>query len=255
MSIEYKNKLNQLLQKSNSGGLYFSSWLKEEGYSDQLIKKYRDSGWFDSLSKGVIFRKGEKLNSFAVLNSYNMQMKKNFIVAAHSALELAGFNHFVPMGKPLLMVTHSKAEKLPNWLKQETFDRTIKTFTTETFSKKFTSPYNEEFQNLRVSVPEQAFLECLLLAPYQYSYVDLFYILEQLTSLRPDILNQLLENTGNIKVKRTFLYMAEKANHAWLNELTSDNLSLGTSKLQLAQQGVYVPKFKITIPKELFEYE
>ena len=54
MSIENENKLNQLLQRSNQGGVLFSSWLKGKGYSDQLVKKYRDSGWLSSLSKGVI---------------------------------------------------------------------------------------------------------------------------------------------------------------------------------------------------------
>jgi len=44
MSIEKGNKLNHLLMNGNPGGLYFSAWLKENGYSDQLIKRYRDFG-------------------------------------------------------------------------------------------------------------------------------------------------------------------------------------------------------------------
>lgn len=40
MSIEIRNKFNQLGQKGNSGGLYFSFWLKENVYSDQLLKIY-----------------------------------------------------------------------------------------------------------------------------------------------------------------------------------------------------------------------
>jgi len=49
----------------------FLTWLKENGYSDQLLKKYRDSGWLTSLSKGVMYRTGDKLRSFSVLESYN----------------------------------------------------------------------------------------------------------------------------------------------------------------------------------------
>ena len=73
--------------------------------------------------------------------------------------------------------------------------------------------------DLLVSTPEQAFLECLLLAPQQYSYMDLFYMMEQLTTLRPEMLQQLLETTKNLKVKRMFLYMAEKAGHYWFEAL------------------------------------
>ena len=255
MGIEKGNKLNLLLQKTNPGGVYFSSWLKENGYSDQLVKKYRDSGWFSLLSKGVMYRTGDKLNVFSVLESYNGQLNKNFHIAAHSALELSGFNHYIPMGKPLLMISHSNTEHVPSWLKNGGFDRTLKFFSTETFSKPHLTYFSSDYPHLQISVPEQAFFECLLLAPKQYSYMDLYYIMEQLTTLRPDILQTLLENTDNLKVKRMFLYMAEKAGHYWFNSLDVDKIELGSSKFQLAENGVYIPKYKITIPKELYEYE
>lgn len=41
MSLGTVNKLNHLLMNGNPGGLYFSAQLKENGYSDQLIKEYR----------------------------------------------------------------------------------------------------------------------------------------------------------------------------------------------------------------------
>ena len=75
MSIDNSSKLNQLLQIKNAGGLYFSAWLKENGYSDQLLKVYRDSGWLTALSKGVMYRTGDILRSFSVLESYNSQLK------------------------------------------------------------------------------------------------------------------------------------------------------------------------------------
>ncbi len=255
MSVENRNKLNYLLQKSNPGGLYFSAWLKENGYSDQLLKKYRDSGWFTALTKGVMFRSGDKLRSFPVLESYNEQLKKNFHIAAHSALELSGFNHYVPMGKPLLMIGHPKQEPVPVWMLESDFDRSLKLFSTETFSKPQLVPFNVEYPHLQASVPEQAFLECLLLAPKQYSYMDLYYIMEQLTTLRPQVLQLLLENTDNLKVKRMFLYMAEKSGHYWFHSLDANKFDLGSAKHQLVENGVYVSKYKITVPKELYDYE
>ncbi len=255
MGIEIKNKLNYLLQKNNPGGLYFSAWLKENGYSDQLLRKYRDSGWLTALSKGVMFRTGDKLHSFSVLESYNKQLKKNFHIAAHSALEFSGFNHYVPMGKPLLMVGHPKQEPVPAWMSTGDFEHSLKFFSTETFSKPQLAQFNTDYPHLQASVPEQAFLECLLLAPKQYAYMDLFYIMEQLTTLRPQVVQLLLENTDNLKVKRMFLYMAEKAGHYWFNSLDISKIDLGTAKHQLVNNGIYVPKYKITVPKELYEYE
>jgi len=255
MSIEIRNKLNRLLQKNNLGGVYFSSWLKEKGYSDQLVKKYRDSGWLSPLSKGVMYRAGDKLSILSVLESYNMQLNNNCHIAAHSALELVGFNHYVPMGKPLLMVSYPKEERVPLWLKNKDFDRTLKFFSTEVFSKPQLVSFNTNYLHLQASAPEQAFLECLLLAPKQYSYMDLYYIMEQLTTLRPDVVQELLENTNNLKVKRMFLYMAEKAGHYWFDSFNTDKIEFGSSKYPLAKNGVYIPKYKITVPKELYEYE
>ena len=52
-----------------------------------------------------------------------------------------------------------------------------------------------------------------------------------------------------------FLYMAEKAGHYWFEMLDMVKIDIGTSKLQLVENGIYISKYKITVPKELFDYE
>ncbi len=86
------------------------------------------------------------------------------------------------------MVAHPKEQLVPGWIKKIDLDRAPKFFSTETFTHTQTSTFNAEFTHLKASVPEQAFLECLMLAPRQYSLMDLYYLMEQLTSLRPDVL-------------------------------------------------------------------
>lgn len=253
--MEHINKLNQLLRGNQVGKLYFSTWLKKNGYSDQLLKQYRSSGWLTSLSKGVMYRSGTKLSSFGALASYNEQVNKSFYIGAHSALELSGFNHYVPMGKPVLMVGHSSAESIPEWMNHNGFERELRFFSTKTFKNPLHYKHTEGEFALSVSAPEQAFLECLLLAPKYYSFMDLYYIMEQLTTLRPDKLQSLLENTDNIKVKRMFLYMSQKANHYWFELLDQSKIDLGRGKYQLADKGVYIPEYKITVSKELYDYE
>lgn len=76
-------------------------------------------------------------------------------------------------------------------------------------------------------------------------------ILKQLTSLDPDKVQTALENTSSQRVKRMFLYMAEKAEHYWFDMLNTDKFGLTTSKLQLVDNGVYISKYRITVPKEL----
>lgn len=255
MSEVQGTKINQLLASTNPSGLLFSCWLKEQGYSEQLQKRYRDCGWLESLSKGVMCRKGGKLSAEMSLATCNRQTGATLRVAAHSALEHAGFSHYVPMGKPVLRVALPTGCKRPAWMDKDCFDMTFKTFSTEAFPQAEIITEETEHGLLCVSSPEQAFFECLLLAPREYDYVDLYYIMEQLTTLRADVVQRLLETVDNFRVKRLFLYMAEKAGHYWVEELRPEKINLGTSKLQLYSDGVYNAKYKITIPKALESYE
>ena len=49
MSILKESKINQLLFLGQKNGLYFSKWLSKQGYSPQLLKRYRSSGWLSAL--------------------------------------------------------------------------------------------------------------------------------------------------------------------------------------------------------------
>ena len=79
--------------------------------------------------------------------------------------------------------------------------------------------------------------------------------MEQLTTLRSDVVQRLLETSKNFSVKRMFLYMAEKTGHYWFEELDLEKINIGTSKIQLVPGGTYVAKYLITVPKALNSYE
>ncbi|MEX2371969.1 MAG: type IV toxin-antitoxin system AbiEi family antitoxin domain-containing protein, partial [Bacteroidales bacterium] len=72
-------------------------------------------------------------------------------------------------------------------------------------------------------------------------------------NLRPKILQELLENCNSIKVIRLFLYMASKANHQWLDFVDQSRIDLGTGDRVIVKGGVYIKKYKISLPKELTE--
>ena len=177
----------------------FSQWLKGEGYSRQLLNKYKASGWLESLSRGVMAIKGNGRNALVALACYNEQLGKQYCIAAHSALELEGFNHYVPMGKPTLMVAHGN-DKAPSWLKTNIFDHNYILFSTDTFQYVPTSNIPIEKYSLLASSPELAFMECLLLSSKRYSLMDLYYIMskvrrEHLSQIISYVMNQ--EDSGN----------------------------------------------------------
>jgi len=79
----------------------------------------------------LMYRTGDKPRCFPMLESYNNQLGKNYHIAAHSAhsaLELAGFNHYVPMEKPALMIGQPKQEPVPNWIKNVDLDYSLRLF-------------------------------------------------------------------------------------------------------------------------------
>lgn len=79
--------------------------------------------------------------------------------------------------------------------------------------------------------------------------------MEQLATLRSEVVQHLRETTDNKRVKRIFLYMAEKAGHCCFEELKPQKIDSGTGKLQLVTNGKFNAKYKITTPNELEDDE
>lgn len=234
-------------------GVFFSGWLSQSGWSNQLVKCYCDNGWLERLCRGVVFRKGDTLRAYAVMASYRRQLGEGMHIAGHSALELHGYMHFVPMGKSRVMVAlHSNYEA--QWLRMDAYDRTFVPVRMEAFCQPVEGVEYGEME-LSVASPEQAFAECLLLAPRHYGYLDLYLLMEQLTTLRPEVVTGVLERVGNQRVKRLYLYMAEKAKHVWLEDVDRERAGLTDSPLSVEKGGTFVNRYKMTIPTEVVEYE
>ena len=104
---------------------------------------------------------------------------------------------------------------------------------------------------IRIAGLERAMLECLHLAPQQFDLVECFQVMEGLSGLRPAVVQELLRACTSVKAKRLFLYLAEQANHAWLQFVDVSQLDLGSGERSLAKGGVYVPKYNLVVPQEL----
>lgn len=114
--------------------------------------------------------------------------------------------------------------------------------------------YNVGEYTIMISDTVRAFLECLLLAPKDQDILECFEILEGLNDLRPDKVNEYLRQCSSIKVKRLFLYLAEKSGHQWFQHINAESLDLGNGNRSLAEDGMYSSKYKITIPKTFKEH-
>jgi hypothetical protein len=75
--------------------------------------------------------------------------------------------------------------------------------------------------------------------------------MQGLRTLSPKRLQKLLTDCRSVKVKRLFLWFAERHNHAWLKQLDRRRIDLGTGKRMLQRGGKLDPQFNITVPENL----
>jgi hypothetical protein len=75
--------------------------------------------------------------------------------------------------------------------------------------------------------------------------------MENLLSLRPAVVQMLLEQCKSIKVKRLFLYFAEKVEHNWFADLDLSKIELGKGVRRIVPNGKYVSKYELMLPEDL----
>ena len=217
---------------------------------------YVRSGWLERVAQGVYKIAGSTPTLYGAVASYNSQLSKHCHVGASSALDMRGFSHFVAMGKPLGYLFTDKKSRLPGWFEKTEWDMTVKYFTTSVFGPETgLETYDYNGSQLLISSPERAFMECLLLSPEQFSLLDSYYVMEMMTTLRPALVQQLLEACSSIKVKRLFLYMAEKAGHSWFRALDLGKIDLGRGVRNISATGRFISKYQMIVPSELADYE
>ena len=104
--------------------------------------------------------------------------------------------------------------------------------------------------SVKISRPVRAILECLYLAPKHQELFECYELMEAMNDLRPKSVQDLLESCSSVKVKRLFLYLAEKLEHPWLEFVDLSNVDLGSGTRSLVKNGIYRGKYRITVPKE-----
>lgn len=253
MATQNGIKLKKLFAVLGSGIVVTSTHLNSIGISKDLIKYYLSSGWIESVGRGAYKKPGDKVEWQSALNALQTQTDVKVYVGGLSALTLQGYGHYVRTEKDLLYLFSPPGTRLPKWFTDYFQDINI--------VHKQTSflPYNTGLKEMDtgktkilVSTPEKAILECLYLVPGKIDIVECFHIFEGLVNLQPKLLNELLSQCDSVKVKRLFLYMAEKAGHQWFKFLKTDNISLGSGSRMIAENGIFDSKYLITVPKELF---
>ena len=83
---------------------------------------------------------GDTPTLYGAMYSLNTQVDKHLTIGAMSALEIHGYSHYLPMGRPTVSLSAPQKEYLPLWFRKYDWGVTLRLFTTEIFNSDTGSP-------------------------------------------------------------------------------------------------------------------
>jgi Transcriptional regulator, AbiEi antitoxin, Type IV TA system/Transcriptional regulator, AbiEi antitoxin N-terminal domain len=264
MNSQKDKKLNYLLRHWPKGTVATQHWLNSIGIYRQLADRYCQSEWLKRIGSGAYTLIDDPVYWLGAVYSLEKQLNYRIYIGAKAALILQGHTHNIQLSKNeviWLFKLPNEIRKLPKWfqlnfmhqykihyLNQDLFYPTgaLIGLTTVTL---------QSLLECSVASPERAIIECIDLLPKYFTPEDIQLLMQGMTTLRPQLLQSLLENCRSVKAKRLFLLFAEHERHAWFYKLNLQSISLGQGKRVIGRGGHYYPNYQISIPIKLEEHE
>jgi hypothetical protein len=266
--------LNRLEAELPEGVLVNTAWLKEHGYSRQLLSHYVSAGWLDQPARGVYRRPRGPLTWQQLVVSLQTFLDYPLAVGGRTALELQGYAHYLSYKQSQVHLYGPKPP--PGWLNNLKLDLQFKYHNDQRLFKKHpvapelkkltsatvnakdslslsltTLPVGQWDWKLILSTPERALLELLDELPTHETFHQVDMLMQGLTNLSPRRLQKLLADCKSVKVKRLFFFFADRHAHAWLKPLKKEKFDLGTGKRMLVKGGKLDHAYQITVPEDL----
>jgi len=259
MASESRSKLNRLITTWPQGTVAVSRWLETQGAYQQLVHEYEKSGWVQRIGHGAYVRVGDSVEWSGGLHALQAQLKLPVHAGAKTALQMQGYGHFLPMGKGgTVSLFASPGTRLPAWFRQYDWGVALRYTTTKLFADDPDAGLTKKVQgkfDVTVSAPERAIMEVLYLVPEEESFEEATLLMEGLTTLRPRLVQSLLEQCRSVKVKRLFMVLAETCNHAWVKKLDLSKVDFGKGKRMIVKGGRLDSKYSITVPDTESEWK
>ena len=248
-----KSKINRLIQSAPKGLVLLSPWLVSEGYPYELQQRYRTSGWLKSIGRGAMVKSGDSFVLSGAITALQKQENHNIHIGGRSALELLGLAHYLQMNSAEITLFVENKSMLPLWFTNNQWDWKTKIYSVSLFkdSEPGLTDYQDGELTMKISNATGAMMECLSLCPNQFPLTEAYELMEGLATLRPEQIQTLLEQCKSVKVKRLFLYFAERIGHKWFKYINTGVVDLGSGVRSLFQEGAFVSKYQLILPKEL----
>lgn len=255
MTSQKHTKLNMLIKNWPKGTIATQNWLDTQDISRQLTDAYCQTGWLERVGYGAYIQAGDIVDWYGGLFTLQQYLGLQIHAAAVTALGILGLGHYVPMNdkSPIwLFIQSHKKKDLPKWFFQYISKQsTIEIIESNLFNKQpllgLIDQQHGAF-NITISSAERAIMEIVSKTPLKFTFEYTYLHMENLRTLRPSLVQELLENCSSIKTKRLFLYLAETQNHEWFKRLDLNRIDLGNGARKIGNGGKYIAKYKLSIP-------
>lgn len=244
--------------------------MEAHGYSSSLRSQYVKAGWLDQPARRVYRRSRRPLSWQQVVMSLQVLLDYPLVVGGRTGLELEGYAHYLsnevrevhlygPTRPPTWLADlplnvkfhwHNSQRLFPNDpVPERDVHRLIPGLAASSLpATHFVSANQFTELPISVSTKERAILEWLDELPDRESFHQVDALMEGLTNLSPRRLQTLLEQCASVKVKRLFLFFADRHRHAWLAKLNTSRVDIGAGKRVLVRGGKLDPHYQITVP-------
>lgn len=252
MTTENRTKINRLISSWPRGTVFTTSYLRNQGFSDDLIGHYKKSGWIKPIGRGAYALNNDKIEWFGGVYALQKQLGLGIHPGGKTALALQGFAQYTSEKLPWCHLYGYSGLKCPSWFRSYDWRVDIIYVATKLFPANLKASFIDyDFRDftIQISGAERAVFEMLYHVPKKQSFEEAGQIIDGLTTLRPASVQIQLEKCSSVKVKRLFLYFAERSDHSWTRALDTTQVDLGKGDRLIAEQGVLDKKYRITVPK------
>ena len=249
MSSIKNTNIKNVLKNHPHNTILTAQGLLNQGVSRDLQRSAVRSGWFTRIGHGAYTVLDEPVDLDGALYTLQRELDLKIHQGGFSVLhEKYGKTHNIPISRHKQLFSY-RGERIPTWFKEKYGDSydLVKT----SFLPPAVGLIDYENMNftVRISSIERAVLEMLYLTPSAHTLHESYQILELITVIKPELMMELLECCSSIKVKRLFLYMAERLDFPWFRRIGISKIDLGSGVREISKGGQYDKKYGIVIEK------
>lgn len=247
MDTQNNTNIKNILKYHSHNTVLTAEELLRRGLSRDLLRSAVRSGWLTRIGTGAYTVLEEPVSLEGVIYTLQKELGLSVHQGGYTVLnEKYGKTHNLTVArKPQLFC--NRGEKVPAWFRayySSSYDLFVTSFLPPDAG--FADDANVNF-TVKIPVVERAILEMLYLTPSIHTLQETYQVIELLGTVKPAVMQSLLENCTSIKVKRLFLYMAEQAGLIWFKRIDQTTIELGRGDREITKGGRYDKKYRIVV--------